>query len=346
MLAQNRIAWVDYAKFIGIFLVVLGHTAIPTQAVNFIYAFHMPLFFFLSGYLFVAEKFSSLSFFVKHRFSQLIVPYLCFSLITYLFWLFAGRKFGSDAEADISVLTPLLGIFYATDTDNYLIHCGSLWFLPCLFLVEIIYFFSRSRVGYLFLLLIFILAAYFNNLNRHFLLPWSFDAALTGLVFYTIGNNSKTFLARISDLHISFKVLVTITFLILLVFLSTFNGRADMGSNSYHNFLLFILTALAGICASIIFSALLADLTGPRQVIVFFAKATLVILAFHSIAGSLIKAVLHFGLKIRIEFLEDDLFLNILFSIASLIVLIPVNILINKYLPFMIGRPQPPKIKR
>lgn len=60
-----RNLWVDYAKAIGIFLVVYGHVAIGIhkaglpieedffQIVNsVIYSFHMPLFFFLSGVFF------------------------------------------------------------------------------------------------------------------------------------------------------------------------------------------------------------------------------------------------------------------------------------------------------
>ncbi|AEF23812.1 acyltransferase family protein [Pseudomonas fulva] len=63
---QNRNLWVDYAKAIGILLVVYGHVVrgllnggIITENVQFhwlvdsiIYTFHMPLFFFLSGLFF------------------------------------------------------------------------------------------------------------------------------------------------------------------------------------------------------------------------------------------------------------------------------------------------------
>ena len=56
----KRLDWIDIAKGIGIILVVLGHTLVPQVRETgfagflwiFIYNFHMPLFFFLSGYLF------------------------------------------------------------------------------------------------------------------------------------------------------------------------------------------------------------------------------------------------------------------------------------------------------
>jgi fucose 4-O-acetylase-like acetyltransferase len=45
----TRVGWIDFCKGIGIFLVVLGHILRDVIAVDYIYSFHMPLFFFLSG---------------------------------------------------------------------------------------------------------------------------------------------------------------------------------------------------------------------------------------------------------------------------------------------------------
>lgn len=49
-MANNRVAWLDIAKGMAIILMVLGHTSIPAVASNFIYAFHMPLFFIALGH--------------------------------------------------------------------------------------------------------------------------------------------------------------------------------------------------------------------------------------------------------------------------------------------------------
>ena len=49
-MSDKRNAVIDIAKGIGIILVILGHLAIPGDLLcTFIYTFHMPLFFFLSG---------------------------------------------------------------------------------------------------------------------------------------------------------------------------------------------------------------------------------------------------------------------------------------------------------
>lgn len=53
--SNNRIAWVDIAKGIGIVLVLIGHISQNKNLHYFIYSFHMPLFFIISGYLY-SEK--------------------------------------------------------------------------------------------------------------------------------------------------------------------------------------------------------------------------------------------------------------------------------------------------
>lgn len=49
---KERLHWLDYSKTIGMYLVVLGHVKDNTLLLKgIIYSFHMPLFFFLSGFL-------------------------------------------------------------------------------------------------------------------------------------------------------------------------------------------------------------------------------------------------------------------------------------------------------
>lgn len=48
---NNRIEWIDMAKGYGVILVILGHFGLEKLG-YWIYSFHMPLFFFLAGYVF------------------------------------------------------------------------------------------------------------------------------------------------------------------------------------------------------------------------------------------------------------------------------------------------------
>jgi fucose 4-O-acetylase-like acetyltransferase len=95
---QGRVDWVDAAKGFGIILVVVGHAirglldariligTAPVQCIDtWIYSFHMPLFFFLTG-LFIArsaEK-DTLAHFMFDKVATLAYPYFVWSTITIL----------------------------------------------------------------------------------------------------------------------------------------------------------------------------------------------------------------------------------------------------------------------
>lgn len=71
--------WVDWTKIIGIFLVTLGHGNLVSVELNtFIYSFHMPLFFILSGILFKYRNFIES---LKKGWHTLLVPYFIINLI-------------------------------------------------------------------------------------------------------------------------------------------------------------------------------------------------------------------------------------------------------------------------
>lgn len=69
----NRELWLDFLRGAGIILVVLGHCWPPFR--KEIYAFHMPLFFMLSGYLFYHYKDLRFKELVKKLSKRLLVPY-------------------------------------------------------------------------------------------------------------------------------------------------------------------------------------------------------------------------------------------------------------------------------
>ena len=90
----QRINWIDWAKVFAIYLVILGHHISKDAegesfVKNFIYAFHMPFFFFISGYLFKEPK--SILHLLKKRYkgayySLYYIEYIGKHLITTLFY--------------------------------------------------------------------------------------------------------------------------------------------------------------------------------------------------------------------------------------------------------------------
>ncbi len=85
MAETKRIDWIDAAKGFAILLVMMGHTLFHLRVIEvWLYTFHMPLFFFLSGYVFKIRDGESFLSFVRRKIFALVVPMLLFSIISIL----------------------------------------------------------------------------------------------------------------------------------------------------------------------------------------------------------------------------------------------------------------------
>lgn len=129
---SKRIEWIDVAKGVLIILVVLGHSEISGITANVINSFHMAAFFFLAG---VTIKFNeNINIFMTKRLKGLIVPYIILSVIFLGYQFMKYRVLGGykfDLESGLlSIFIPVSG---RISTTVY-----GLWFLPCLFLANIV----------------------------------------------------------------------------------------------------------------------------------------------------------------------------------------------------------------
>lgn len=117
---SKRLNSIDIARGIGIILVYLGHSLPPGNEVrNFIFLFHMPLFFFISGYLVDEKKYRIIDFCISR------VKSILFPCVTY----------GGFATI-IEVLTnEKYNIYTIKDSLPHVF-----WFLPVLFFSELLLF--------------------------------------------------------------------------------------------------------------------------------------------------------------------------------------------------------------
>lgn len=131
----KRIAWIDIAKGLLIILVILGHSMINDITKVIINSFHMATFFVLSGITYKSEKLELKEFFIK-KFQALLLPYIVFSIIMLIY--FGVKKILIDGysfdliDGLISVVLPISG---RVSTTVY-----GLWFFPCLFVAELIFY--------------------------------------------------------------------------------------------------------------------------------------------------------------------------------------------------------------
>ncbi|MFY9201664.1 MAG: acyltransferase family protein [Methanosarcina flavescens] len=197
-----RLRWIDALKGIGIILVVFAHHKLPVALDTYIFSFHMPLFFFISGLLFDFWKYaSSAANFVKKRFRSLIVPYFGFALLTCLFYLLLDTWYQPGiTNIDFFKASPAENIHSIVYALGPLISYNPpLWFLTCLFITELLFYGFAKRYYTEPGKLIFWLTAvgvmgYLYSVYVPFRLPWNADVALTAVVFYGAGNLFRKFL--------------------------------------------------------------------------------------------------------------------------------------------------------
>lgn len=81
---MNRNTTISILKGIAIILMVIGHAEAPEMLTNFIYTFHMPLFFMAAGYFFDRKYLSQPGVFIGKRIKGLYLPFLKWSILLLL----------------------------------------------------------------------------------------------------------------------------------------------------------------------------------------------------------------------------------------------------------------------
>ena len=137
-MGKKRIDYIDIAKGLGMMTIIWGHIMYAGISNAIVYAFHIPLYFFLSGLVFSRERYASFGEFVMKRVKGLLFPYIIFSFLTWVLW--AAFAYVSHAQVN-SYWMRLLQTFIAQGSDGYLIHNVPLWFVTCLFVVEVAYYY-------------------------------------------------------------------------------------------------------------------------------------------------------------------------------------------------------------
>lgn len=119
-LIENKEKWIDVYKGIAIIMVPLAHI-LPTF--RFLYIFHMPLFFFLSGFTFhnTAVK----TFFLKKT-NRLLIPHFIYFIIISVISVLIPSQHNQEFRIILKN--------YLWDTTSLVYDYGTFWFIPVLFL--------------------------------------------------------------------------------------------------------------------------------------------------------------------------------------------------------------------
>ncbi len=302
---------IDYAKGLGILAVFWGHIMLKGWSYSLVYSFTIPLFFFLSGFVFHDRKYPTLGSFFAARWKSLILPYLSFSIVTWAVWVVYLPFFGTVPQKGIWY--PLLQTLIAQGSSGYLIHNTPLWFPPCLFLVELLYYGIRNwRSGSKVVFSLVLAAVGYWMIQDHSwfnfrTLPYSMEAAASAFLFYTAGHLTRErfgmdpigpLVQRRPALYAWLLAGLTAVLLVL----SGWNGHVTLGSNDLgKNVFVFYLGAFVGIASVTLAANLLA--AGPRGVLEtllgFLGRNSFYVMAVHFPVKRFVVAVLakHYGMK-------------------------------------------------
>jgi len=313
------------------FTIIWGHTKLTGISNEFVYAFHIPLFFFMSGMVFRSNRYASFGDFLKRKWQTLLKPYIIFSFATWILW--ALYSYLTHAEVD-SYWMPLLQTFIAQGSGGFLEHNVPLWFVSCLFVVEVMYWFvSRLKDGTCFAVsvlcaLLGYVLVYHCKFWDFKLMPWSIDVALMALVFYATGNlvvkkfGHEQLIEAICKRKVLSYVMVIIGFAITAV-LGHYEGAMSMGhARMGSNPLIFYVTAFIGIASMLTLCVLLSaiewDTLGKNlsNGIKWFGRHSFDAMAIHNP----IRQVVMVCLAIMLHTTSDAMSENTVHSLVSFVV--------------------------
>ena len=254
----KRKEWIDILKGIGIILVAIGHIYSNQIVYNWLYSFHMPLFFLAAGWVY---KEKTILTDIKRRIQTIVVPYFSFGFLTIIYYQILERRF---RDSNISFLDSVLGLLSGSCINlGFNIH---LWFLPCFFLTVILFNMIVNWVGRK---TAYVVVALMSLIYIIFPMPewfWGFNRVFKYIGFYAVGVS----LARMDKVKDKSLEAGTVAFILLGVnfYLSYINQTTGV---------MWFATALIGVAALV----LISQLINTNKVLQYCGRISLVILCIH-----------------------------------------------------------------
>lgn len=263
--------WVNILKGIGIITVVAGHT-FNGLTKDFIFLFHMPLFFFIGGYLF--NKKTNLSNYLKSKIQHLIVPYFSYIILIYFPFQYFENNFNNYTDLLIYLIRPLIG-------GQALYGASSVfWFVTCYFFTQQFFNLLVNKFSFSTTTIISILLLFFGYVNSiifpKFWLPGNLNVVFVALPFLYVGYLFKKY-------SLSYKLIILLPLVILTIigFYYLENNTIDL---KYSKYGIPFLSFLSGIIIILFLkecSVLLSKYKMFTFIMVYIGKASMTIMYLH-----------------------------------------------------------------
>lgn len=327
--SNNRLTHIDVAKGLGILLTVFGHTLVfsgfvESRAFATIYAFHMPFFFFLSGYLYKRKPSKA---FLSGKVKNLLFPILIYQSLNILMY-FITWCFGKTA-------------YYGK------ISFGGFWFVLTLLFITVIHFFvetviERLRIGSLSKNVVFaIIGIIFLALGLIYSKSISdkpnqpIATAFVGYFFFDFGmlykRATEGFRTKVLNWGVRLCAFILgCGLLTALYFTSKMNEcTVDMNTSRYGTLHIFVIQAIIGIAGLYLISWAI----NKNKMLQFFGRNSLVILMIHIPISKLVPFVCE-----RLISSHTHAITLLINTVLSIVISAFMVWLFNKYLPIMTGK--------
>lgn len=303
-LKKERIAWIDVAKGIVIMFMVIGHSSLPLIISDWIYSFHMPFFFIMSG---VTTRWEIPLFkFLKNKAIKLMLPFFIYSILNILLFPFYGKI--SLWEYFDSVMRNGWGGI-------------ALWFVPILFLALTIVQTVKGR--YEFISIIILLAFGYALSKYNVSLPWTLATVPIAAFWVYIGKLFHRVILNISKIGTLISIFLFIICLNVGGFLSTLS-RTDLAANAILPLYVTIPSAILGfivVCICSNYIVKYRKLQFVQNIISKIGHHTFEVLAFSQVVIMIVNAQISncpIGLKYSILVIALYIIISIVQNVKKL----------------------------
>ena len=289
MLKKKRIEYIDIAKGIGIIFVISGHLLNKNSApYAFIYSFHMPLFFVLSGLLMTDNTCGDFKHIIESQ-CKLLREYLAYSGLYCIFDYLVRIILLNEMDTH-----QLIWNVYKTIT---LFGINVLWFIPSLciakilaqFLLKKFSFFKSEIIALLLFFAVSIIGKCFTMEIASRSVVWlllyfpivAFVRPIGMICFLYFGYILKARINRFTCKCMIAKVTTVVMLLLITLLCVSRNGAVDTHYIDFANPLLTMLTGISGSLMIIFLSQILEETKTIKCVLRAFGKNSLLIMVIH-----------------------------------------------------------------
>lgn len=307
---------IDILKGIGIILIVLGHVnngeGYLYDIRNFVYQFHVPLFFFASGLLYVRGE--KLFRFIFKKIRRLYIPFVSYNIICLFIAAIANYCLGTPLDR-IYLVDLVSKIFLFIDSSP--IMGGPTWFLCILFFALLLYKVVDDAVGYIYSFNIILRECIFSGIcmiccyiGLNYWLPAALNRSLVALFFLHVGSLAYKYGLYKYYIQMELFVHYIIVFSMWLIILrcSQINFIEFAGCQFGIKYLFFI-SSFAGILMSLSLTSIIDTLSCSRnERLIYCGRNSMWIMLGHYPAFKIICFLQCMFLSLPINLIIEDRF--------------------------------------